>query len=266
MTHKGMLEAGPLWLVLVVWLATIGIAGAADEPTLVFSDGSTIQVESATIVRGSVVVELADGRKQQFDIRDIDLEASGLVQSASQSTSAPPAKTAPKLVMPGDAAEPTGLTITDRDVGHVRPSSGASPSWDEETEDENVGSGVIPLRLSGVRRSEHDGGVTVTGTVTNDGIFDLEQTTVTGFAVDVDGKNLGQGSVGLASVLSQGASRGFSLMIPVTGEVDSVRVTASATEIRPKPRDSAAPEGSEESRNDSSEPPEPEGEPTADAG
>ncbi len=229
MTHKTIVN-----VMLVVVLGISGIATTEAESILVFKDGSSIEVTSATLERGAVVVELANGRKQQFDKHDIDLESSGLTPTTAAATTQPqPRKSVPKLVMPGDKTETSGLTITDQDVGHVTPGSKTRSENEEETGDQNEALDSVPLRISGVRQREHDGGVTVTGTVTNDGIFDLEETTVAGVALDADGKNLGQGSVGLASTLGQGSSRDFSLMIPVTGEIDTVKVSASASEIRP---------------------------------
>ena len=152
-----------------------------------FNDGSSMEVVSLSMERGFVVVETADGRKQQFDRRDIDLQASGLVQEVPQA--AAPAKKkrmAPKLVMPGDAVDSGVLTISDQDVGHVKPRRDSTSDQDEDAEDDENAPKTIPLRISGVKHVEQDGGVTVTGTVTNDGLFDLEKTTVTGVAKDVD--------------------------------------------------------------------------------
>lgn len=252
MTYKEILGC-----VFVIVLGAASIISAADTPTLVFKDGSTIDAVSLTIVRGSVVVELADGRHQQFDQRYIDLEASGLVpEKAPASAPAAKKRMAPKLVMPGEEPESRGIVITDHDVGHVRPPRGRTAGEDEDAEAQDQPE-VIPLRISGVQHSEHDGGVTITGTVTNDGIIDLEKTTVAGIAVDTEGNHLGQGSVGLASLLTQGSSKGFSIMIPVSGEVDAVRVTASATEVRPERPESEAPAESQSSGDASPVPQEP---------
>ncbi len=230
MTYKGILG-----LAFVVVLGTTLIVSAADTPILVFKDGSAIEAVSLSVVRGSVVVELADGRYQQFDKRYIDLQASGLVPDKAQSSApASPKRLAPKLVMPSNEINNEGVVITDQDVGHVKPSTDRTSGQDDEEEPQSDAPGIIPLRISGIQHSEYDGGVTVTGTVTNDGIFDLEKTTVTGFAVDAEGNILGQGSVGLASLLTQGSSRSFSLMIPVTGTIDAVRVSASAAQARPE--------------------------------
>jgi len=250
MTYKGIVG-----LAFVVVLGTALIVSAADAPTLVFKDGSTIEVVSLTVVRGSVVVELADGRHQQFDKRYIDLKASGLVPDKAQSSApASQKRLAPKLVMPGDEINNEGVVITDQDVGHVKQSTDRASGQDEEEVPQSDAPDTIPLRISGVRHSEHDGGVTVTGTVTNDGIFDLEKTTVTGFAIDVDGNILGQGSVGLASLLTQGSSRSFSVMIPATEAVDAVRVSASAAEFVPASPGSEAPDGAQDSGDGSSAP------------
>lgn len=257
MTYKEILGC-----VFAIVLGTASIVSAADAPTLVFKDGSTIDAVSLTIVQGSVVVELANGRHQQFDKRYIDLQASGLVPD-NPPPSAPASKNriAPKLVMPGEDVKHEGIVITDQDVGHIKPSGGRASSPDEEAEDQGDDPEVISLRISDVQHSEYDGGVTVTGTVTNDGIVDLEKTTVTGIAVDPDGNNLGQGSVGLAPLLTQGSSKSFSLMIPVTGEVDAVRVSASATEVRserPETEVPGEPQNSTEGSPDLQEPTEDE--------
>ncbi|MCD4749240.1 MAG: hypothetical protein K8R59_07690 [Thermoanaerobaculales bacterium] len=54
MTYKGILG-----LVFVAVLGTAIIISAADAPTLVFKDGSTIEVVPLTIVRGSVAVRVS---------------------------------------------------------------------------------------------------------------------------------------------------------------------------------------------------------------
>jgi hypothetical protein len=264
MTHQGILNS-----VLVVALMVGTALWAADGRVLVFKNGSTMDVVSATVNRGSVVIKLANGQIQQFETNDIDLEASGLVQQAAQSSKANPKKwVAPKLTMPDERADAPGLTISDQDVRHVRPSTGGDQGNDDgksDEDDEETPSGPPPLRVSGVTQSTNDNGVTVSGTVTNDGIFDLEQTTITGVALDADGKTLGQGSVGLASVLGQGASRKFSLIIPVTGEVDSVKVGASAAEKRPRSQGSdTSPSDRGSQKSDQEETPEDEN--PADAG
>jgi len=264
MTHHRILNC-----VLVVLLMVGATLWAADGTVLVFKDGSTMDVASATVNRGSVVVKLANGQIQQFETGDVDLEASGLVQKTTQPSKANPRKwTAPKLTMPDERADAPGLIISDQDVLHVRPSTGRDQGDDDgnaDGDDEETPSGPLPLRVSGVTQSANDSGITVSGTVTNDGIFDLEKTTITGVALDVDGKALGQGSVGLASVLGQGASKKFSLIIPATGEVDSVKVSASAAEKRPRLQGSdTSPSGQGSQKSDQGEPPEDEN--PADAG
>ncbi len=262
MTHQRILNS-----VLVVALMVGTALWAADGRVLVFKNGSTMDVASATVNRGSVVVKLANGQIQQFETSDVDLEASGLVQQTAQPSKTNPKKwTAPKLTMPDERADTSGLTISDQDVRHVRPSTGRDQGDDDgDGDDEETSSGPPPLRVSGVTQSTNDSGVTVSGTVTNDGIFDLEKTTITGVALDADGKTLGQGSVGLASVLGQGASRKFSLIIPVSGEVDSVKVGASAAEKRPRSQGSdTSPSDRGSQKSDQEETPEDEN--PADAG
>lgn len=232
MTHKHMEILG---LVLVILLGAVPLVSGEVSQTLVFKDGSTIEAISLTIVRGAVVVELPDGRMQQFEKRDIDLQASGLVPE-TRSNPAPTSKkpTPGRLVMPADLAENQGLTITDQDVGHVDKSKKKESDQDAESDTDEQEEPAIPLRISGVRHFMGDTGVTVTGSVTNDGINDLEKTTVTGVAVDAYGRSLGQGTVSLASVLPQGGTTSFSMIIPVTGEVQGVRISASASEIMPE--------------------------------
>ncbi len=226
------------------FLLTVLSIGRADEASsvLVFADGSTVDVASATLVRGTVIVETLDGRKEVYDPRDIDLEGSGLVRPTPSSETSTPAKAAAsrRLVLPEEGKEATGIVISDQDVGHIRPTATEEPETEEEGDDTGAEE-ATPLRVEGVTQRPTDGGVNVTGTVFNDGVVDLENTTITAVALDADEKVLGQGSVGIPQKLTQGGSRSFSLNIPVIGEVASVRVSARATapaKNKPKADDS----------------------------
>ncbi len=235
-----------LWLpvfAVVFLLAVLPIGRAGEAPSvLVFSDGSTVDVASVALVRGTIVVETLDGRKEVYDPRDIDLESSGLKRPAPVPETSPPTKPAAsrRLVLPEEGKESTGIVISDQDVGHVRPTAAKEPETEEEADDTGDEE-ATSLRIEGVTQRPTDGGVNVTGTVFNDGVVDLENTTITAVALDADEKVLGQGSVGIPQKLTQGGSRSFSLNIPVIGEVASVRVSARATapaKNKPKADDS----------------------------
>jgi hypothetical protein len=227
-------------MICVIVLMCLGAAAADDGKHLVLRDGSSIVVEQATVRSGAVVVQLPNGRFQQYEVADVDLVASGLADTPARA----PAESARTglggggrlgQAMAADSEPSSVVTITDDDVAHVDRT--ARPIADEDDGDEateEVDSGEGALRISSVSQVVGDGQVTVSGQVVNDGVNELLDVTVSIGVVDIEGERIGEGTVGISRTLASGAAQGFSLVVPVTGEAANVQVSGRGTAmVRP---------------------------------
>lgn len=133
---------------LCVGLLLAGVAAAVDVP---FRDGTVISAESYRVTGSYVMLKLADGRQVAYDVADVDLVALRAAEAATATAEADPGDGGSAETLGGgrslkDAAaagEDTegGLTISDRDVKHVR---GSGVLGDDEEPQTSADTGAIP--------------------------------------------------------------------------------------------------------------------------
>ena len=153
-----------LWT-LCAALLVCGVAAAVDVR---LNDGTVIDAESYRLTGSYIMLKLADGRQVAYDVADVDLEAlraaeaaaaaeSGAQQETEADESSETLASGRSLKDASTAGEDQGtaLTISDRDVRHVRGSQvqgedeedeAANPS--EVTEDHQQGGAVM---INGLR-------------------------------------------------------------------------------------------------------------------
>ena len=133
---------------LCVWLLLTG-AAAAVEVTL--NDGTVISAESYRITGSYVMLKLTDGRQVAYDVADVDLAALRAAEAAATTGESDDGGGSPAETIGGgrslkDAAavgedREGGLTISDRDVKHVR---GSGVIGDDEEAETSADTGEIP--------------------------------------------------------------------------------------------------------------------------
>ena len=129
------------------------VAGAAVAVDIQLRDGSVVAAESYRVTGSYVMLKLADGSQVAYDVADVDLEALRAAEAAAAEAAGeqPAAEKGPRaeaissgrsLKSADDAAqdEKTGLTISDRDVKHVR---GSGVQGDEEQQEEAESGGEL---------------------------------------------------------------------------------------------------------------------------
>jgi hypothetical protein len=127
------------------------LAGSAAALEVRFKDGTVISAESYRITGSYVMIELADGRQVAYDVADVDLAALRAAEAATASaeTDQGDGRAAESLgggrslkdaAAAGEDRE-GGLTISDRDVKHVR---GSGVLGDDEEPETSADTGAIP--------------------------------------------------------------------------------------------------------------------------
>lgn len=125
------------------------VATAADVP---LRDGTVITADTYRITGSYVMIQLPDGSQVAYDVADVDvaalraLEAAAAAESGAEAAPEPQPRTdtvssGRSLKDAGAAADdqPDGLTISDRDVKHLRESG--VQGEDEEQEADTAGGG-----------------------------------------------------------------------------------------------------------------------------
>jgi len=139
------------WSVCAALLIT-GVVSAVDVP---MRDGSVITAQSYRLTGSYIMIELPNGAQVAYDAADVDLDALRAAEAAAESATAesqaPPSEGSAGSLTGGRSlknaadvgGEETGrLTITDRDVRHVR---GSGVEGDGEEGGEAAGSaGGVP--------------------------------------------------------------------------------------------------------------------------
>jgi hypothetical protein len=133
---------------LCVGLLLAGAAAAVEVP---FKDGTVITAESYRITGSYVMLELADGRQVAYDAADVDLAALRAADAETATTetdqgaggSAESIGGGRSLKHAGEVGGESsgGLTISDRDVKHVR---GSGVLGDNEEPETPADTGAIP--------------------------------------------------------------------------------------------------------------------------
>ena len=244
-------------VIVVVWVVA---APAADEQNLILLDGSSLLVESAVVRDGVVIVKFSNGRMQQYEAADVNLAASGLLAEEAPDATNDSADAGLTSGFFGSAIAPASesaavVSITDDDVAHIRHDRVTEVEEEaaEGDEAEQVIDGDGALRITNVNRVVSDDQVTVTGQVVNDGVVDLSGVVIAARAEDIEGENLGEGTVGISKTLQPGAAHSFSLVISVDGEATNVVLSGQATVMRetaaPESEESAASEGEDQAED-----------------
>jgi len=127
------------------------LAGAAAAVDVTFKDGTVISAESYRITGSYVMLKLADGRQVAYDVADVDLAALRAAEAAAATVEADAGEGDSTETLGGgrslkDAAavgedREGGLTISDRDVKHVR---GSGVLGDDEEAETSADTGAIP--------------------------------------------------------------------------------------------------------------------------
>jgi len=137
----------------VLWALSCALlfAGAVAAVEVRLRDGTVLEASSVRITGSYVMLELADGRRVAYDVVDVDVEA--LLRADDESTDAedPSGDRVERLTSGRTLKSPqnvggepaSGLTITDREVRHVR---GSGVLGDDELaeEPEIEASGELP--------------------------------------------------------------------------------------------------------------------------
>ncbi len=116
--------------VLVVVLAAAGVATAVDVP---MRDGTVVTADSYRVTGSFVMIDMSDGSQVAFDVADVDLPALREAEAAAAAATGDRAEPEPqqrsdtissgralKSVGAAGDEQTGGLTITDRDVKHLR--------------------------------------------------------------------------------------------------------------------------------------------------
>jgi len=127
------------------------LAGAAAAVEVTFNDGTVISAESYRITGSYVMLKLADGRQVAYDVADVDLAALRAAEAAVAPAEADSGDGGTANSLGGgrslkDAASvgedrESGLTISDRDVKHVR---GSGVLGNDEEAETSADTGAIP--------------------------------------------------------------------------------------------------------------------------
>jgi hypothetical protein len=129
------------------------LAGAAAAVEVTFKDGTVISAESYRITGSYVMLKLADGRQVAYDAADVDLAALRAAEAAAETTEADQdtggagsaesiggGRSLKDAAAVGEESS-GGLTISDRDVKHVR---GSGVLGDDEEAETSADTGAIP--------------------------------------------------------------------------------------------------------------------------
>ena len=145
--------------VLTAVLVAAVLAVAADVP---LRDGTVITADSYRITGSYVMIQLPDGSQVAYDVADVDvaalraLEAAAAAEGGAEAAPEPQQKTdtvssGRTLKDAGAAADdrPDGLTISDRDVKHLRGSGVQGDDEQEEADTSGAGGPDADFQVGG---------------------------------------------------------------------------------------------------------------------
>ncbi len=213
------------FFVAVVAVLVFVAGGAAADPAgvLVLTDGTQLEVASASVEGKLVYVAFETGQMQAYPIEEVDLQASGLVPEAVVADT--PKKKTRNIA---DARSPetgrSGATITDQDVSHVKP----GVPVDEKAE-EGEAATAVALAISKTKHQIAGNIVNYTGVVHNAGTETVSMITVTATAVDAAGVTIGKGSTSIAREVPPGKDIAFAVSFPFDGRIANILTSARAT-------------------------------------
>ncbi len=193
--------------------AALPSADAAQADWVVLIDGARVETKGAWTVKGNLVTfTLPQGTLGSLRAADVDLEASAKATADAKAAVDARAREAarPKEVQPV-------LVLTDKDVGHIEPAAAPAAADAEEGGGREAGTAEGPVQITGWDRSlsEADGGVMVTGTLTNRGSDVAVGIKVTVRLYDDQGKLIGTAPASLsAEALPPTQSARFTAVFP----------------------------------------------------
>ena len=214
---------------LTVLGLALAVAGAAVAVDVHLKDGTVINAESYSVTGSYVLLKLPNGSQVAYDVVDVDLEALSAAEAARAAETgaqpeAEPARSADAissgrgLKSADDAAEEqkTGLTITDRDVKHIRGSGvqgeeeqeeASSATADGVPEGYQQGGGVV---LNNIRvEAAGEGFWQVTGEVINRNPKPAQNVVVKLETIPAAGGKKWSGEVSVASFLAPDGKASF---------------------------------------------------------
>ena len=178
-------------------LATAAVALLASPATgdwLVTTDGSRIETDGPWTERGRTVVFESDGQLMSLRLADVDLEASRALTAEAEAAKRRPAP-------PPPPPRPSVLRLTDADVAHV----------DDDPESEEAGSPDAPLDAADGDADGEDADDSVSPTV---GDGDGESgVAVTEWSQEIDDSGIGVTVSGTLENDGDGAAVGVSVVV-----------------------------------------------------
>jgi hypothetical protein len=171
--------------ILWTFCAALLVCGVAAAVDVRLNDGTVIEAESYRLTGSYIMLKLADGRQVAYDVADVDLEALRAAEAAAAAESGAQQETEPdessdtlasgrslKDASTAGEDQGTALTISDRDVRHVRGSQVQGEEEEDEaanptevTEDHQQGGAVM---INGLRIDKiGEGRWQITGEVLN---------------------------------------------------------------------------------------------------
>ena len=230
-----------LWTLISAFL----IAGAASAVEIQLKDGSVISADSYKLTGSYLMLQMPDGRNVAYDVADVDLDALRAAEAAAApaetEAKAPAEKlsTGRRLKGPADldSGGSSSLTISDRDVKHVRGSGVRGEDEEEAGEEPAASEGPPPgfqqgggVVLNGLRVTPAgEGRWQVDGEVVNRSTNPVENVRVQLETVPTGDGEPWSGEVAVSSFLGPNEkgifSHGFSAEVP-SGEVQpSIRAS-----------------------------------------
>ncbi len=222
----------------------VALAASAWAGTVVFRNGSKLEVKEARLEAGMVIVTLPSGAMQAYAASDVDLAASGL--EPKPAVEPPKARrTGPRSIaqFARAGAGTARVTLTDADVEHVE-----SASEGEAPEGAATAKGKVPstLEVAVQGYSRKGDQLTVRGTVANRAGFPVSAVRLEAVATGPEGKVVGRAEKEVGGQIPAGGAAGFSITMTLAGEKVAgvtVRVAGALAAARVTPPRRPAAEG-----------------------
>lgn len=228
-------------------ICTLAAATSAGADTLVLKNGSTVETKGPWKVKGALVVfSRTNGALSSLRVSEVDLERSKTETAKATAPAAPAPPPAP--------ARPVVLRLTDNDVGHVGEeaeaatgATGASGATGDKTSEAPPTRTVVVVG-GWEKQPGANGGLTITGTLSNPSKFSAQDITVDIGLYGPDGKLVQISAASVASTtLNPGQRTTFRCDFPTVEsmtaakfDVRSRNVATEAPAAPPAPPSNAA--------------------------
>ncbi len=230
-------------VVCVLLMATALVAATSSAIEVKLTDGTVLQAESYQVTGSFVMLTLATGQRMAYAVEDVDIEWLKAQETPGEETPAEEPSTEKKglgtafggavsTVQEGAST----FTLTDHDVGHLRPDE-AEDSGEEESEEEAAGGGSVALSKLKITQVEGAPGTyEVLGTITNGSSVTVSDVRVTLRVEDWEQE------LSVVASLASGKEASFSYRFPSS----SVSPQVAAKVLFHEPKPSASPPASED--------------------